>query len=48
MVAARRASLLTDLLEAARDPGAGPLATYTSVIVPCDRTARMPCPKTQP
>jgi spermidine/putrescine transport system permease protein len=34
MVAARRATLPPDLLDAARDLGAGPITAFTSVIVP--------------
>ncbi len=39
MVAARRASLPPDLIEAARDLGAGPTATFTRVVAPWLRPA---------
>jgi spermidine/putrescine transport system permease protein len=39
MVAARRASLPPDLVDAARDLGAGPIATFTNIIAPWLRPA---------
>ena len=41
MVAARRATLPPDLIDAARDLGAGPIATFTHVIAPWLRPAML-------